>query len=200
MTDQEQTNAMANILGKLGQVEEGTYEKTGGGASNEDTAAMADVLRKLQETTGAFSQDIVNESKKQPDLGVAVQAQRTKAGVSVSHYDIQTEKKTVHEGLTKTFYHVVDNKTGEIVYEDLGLFETAMGIVKHLLYTNNSQKLSRLVDLDQEYVGAMMETYGYKTRLKRIDESSVKYDVTSAKYSNAKSRLGAVKMKILKAL
>jgi hypothetical protein len=60
--------------------------------------------------------------------------------------------------------------------------------------------VQRILDLDQEYVGAMMETYGYKRRLKRLDESSVQYDVTSAKYSNSRSKLSAAKMKLLKAL
>lgn len=199
MTDQAQTDAMSNILGKLNQVEEGTYEKTGG-ASSEDTAAMADVLRKLQEATGESAREVVSESRKNPDLGFAVEAERTETGVTVSRYDIRTEKKIVQEGLTKTFYHVVDNRTGEMIHEDLGLFETAMGVVKHMLYTKNEQKLERLLGLDRDYVSAVMETYSYKTRMKRLDESSVQYDVTSAKYSNARQRLSAVKMKILKAL
>lgn len=198
MTDQEQTDAMAAILGKLNAAQEGTFKKTSTSASEVD--AMGDVLRRLQEATGVFSQEIVTESKKNPDLGVAVQAQRTETGVSVSRYDIRTEKKTVQEGLKKTFYAIVDNRTGETVYEDLGLFESAMGVVKHLLYTGDEVKMKRLLQLDQEYVGAMMETYGYKNRLQRLDESSVQYDVASAKYSNAKTKLSAAKMKILKAL
>lgn len=198
MTDQEQTDAMAAILGKLNAAQDGTFKKTSIPAGEVD--AMGDVLRRLQEATGAFSQEIVTESKKNPDLGVAVQAQRTETGVSVSRYDIRTEKKTVQEGLTKTFYTIVDNRTGDAIYEDLGLFESAMGVVKHMLYTGNDQKMQRLLDLDQEYVGAMMETYGYKSRLQRLDENSVQYDVASAKYSNSKQKLSAAKMKILKAL
>lgn len=201
MTDKEQADAMANILGKLNDVESGKYKSTGAsGPAAEDTAAMADVLRKLQAATGEAAREVVTESKKKPDLGVALQAQRTDTGVTVSRYDIRSEKKTVQEGLVKTFYHVVDNKTGMEIHTDLGLFESAMGVVKHLLYTKDENKMRRLIDLDQEYVGAMMETYGYKKRMTRLDESSVQYDVASAKYSNARNKLSAAKVKILKAL
>lgn len=198
MTHQEQTDAMAAILGKMNAVQNGTFKKTSAAAS--EVEAMGDVLRRLQEVTGAFSETLVTESKTNPDIGIAIQAERTETGVSVSRYDIRTEKKTVQEGLTKTFYNVIDNRTGETLHNNLGLFETAMGVVKHLLYTQNDNKMHRLLDLDQEYVGAMMETYGYKTRMQRLDESSVQYDVASAKYSNSKQKLSAAKMKILKAL
>lgn len=199
MTDKAQVDAMSNILGKLNQAESGNYTKSKS-ASLDETAAMADVLRKLQEATGNAAQELVTDSKENPSLGFALEAQRTETGVSVSRYEIKTEKKTVQEGLVKTFYHVVDNTTGKTIHRDVGLFETAMGIVKHRLYTKNENKLRRLVDLDREYVGAMMETYGYKKRMSRLDESTVQYDVAAAKYSNAKERLTAIKMKILKAL
>ncbi len=201
MTDQQQTNAMADILGKLGQVESGSYKKTGStGAGGDEVGAMHDVLAKLQEATNGAAYDVVTEGQRNPNLATAVNTTRTETGVSISRYDIRTEKKTVQEGLTKTFYSVIDNKTGMVVYDDLGLFESAMGIVKHMLYTRDDNKLQRVLDLDQEYVGAMMETYGYKQRLRRLDESSVQFDVTSAKYSNSRSKLSAAKMKILKAL
>jgi hypothetical protein len=211
MTDQQQTNAMADILGKMNAAAEGRSPakttNSAGQVVHEDstsmaaqTDAMADVLRKLQSATGEAAREMVTESNNDPDLGMAWQTQRTETGVSVSRYDIRTEKKTIGEGLKKTFYHVVDNETGEMVHEDLGLFETAMGMVKHMLYTHNGEKMNRLVALDQEYINAVVEMHGYKSRLKRLDESTTKYDVASAKYSNARTRLQATKMKILKAI
>lgn len=162
--------------------------------------AMADILKKLQGTTDILTEDIAEEAKKRPDLGFAVEAQRTTSGVSVSRYDIVTEKKTISEGLKKTFYHIIDNETMETVYRDLGLFETAMGIVKHTLYSQDEKRVKRLLELDTSYVGIMTETYGYKQRLKRLDESTTQYDVASAKYSNNKSKLSTVKMHILKTI
>jgi hypothetical protein len=199
MTQQENTNAMADIMGKLNNVQAGIpNEKTATGT--DEVSAMADVLRKLQDVSGTVAHSVVTESKINPELNTAVNTRRTATGVTISRYDIRTQKKTVQEGLHKTFYYIVDNNTGDIVYDDLGLFESAMGIVKHKLYTENDISVQRILDLDQEYVGIMMETYGYKRRLKRIDESSVQFDVTSAKYSNSKTKLGLTKTKLLKAL
>jgi hypothetical protein len=199
MTQHENTNAMADIMNKLNNVQAGIpNEKTPAG--DNEVAAMTDVLRKLQEISGTVAQGVVTESKTNPELNTAVNTRRTATGVTISRYDIRTQKKTVQEGLQKTFYYIVDNTTGDVIYDDLGLFESAMGIVKHKLYTENNNSVQRILDLDQEYVGVMMETYGYKRRLKRIDESSVQFDVTSAKYSNSKTKLGLTKTKLLRAL
>lgn len=162
--------------------------------------AMADVLRKLESGTGSAAKDIVTESRRKPELGFAVEAERTETGVTVSRFDIRTEKKTVSEGLKKTFYHVVDNRTGEMVAEDLGLFESAMGIVKHLLYTKKENAAQELIRLDAAYVGNMVETYGLKKRMSRLDESTTQYDVAAAKYSQSRQKLSKAKMNILKAL
>jgi hypothetical protein len=199
MTQHDDTNSMADIMGKLNNISEGKpMPKTN--TNTDDINAMAEVMRKLQEATGVAAQAVVTESKANPELDAAFNTQRTATGVTVSRYDIRTEKKTVQEGLQKTFYYIIDNTTGAVAYSDLGLFESAMGIVKHKLYTQDDNKLQRIIDLDQEYVGAMMETYGYKRRLKRIDESSVQFDVTTAKYSNSKTKLSLTKAKLLKAL
>ena len=196
---QADTNTMADIMTKLNNVAEGIPNaKTS--ANSDDIGAMAEVMRKLQEVSGNAAHTIVTESKTNPELDAAVNTTRTATGVTISRYDIRTEKQTVQEGLQKTFYYVVDNTTGDTVFSDLGLFESAMGVVKHKLYTQDDTKVQRIIDLDQEYVGAMMETYGYKRRLKRIDESSVQFDVTSAKYSNSKTKLSMTKAKLLKAL
>jgi hypothetical protein len=197
MTSKDQVDAMANILAKLGST---STRKAGTSASSGETAAMADVLRKLQAVTGDVAKTVVTESKVNPDLGVAVQAKKTESGVSVSRYDIRADRREIQEGTSKTFYQVVDNRNGRIIYDGLGLFESAMGAVKHLLYTKDENRLERLLNLDREYVGAMMELYSCKSRMRRLDESSVQYDVTAAKYSNARNKLQAAKIKILKAL
>jgi len=203
MTDQNQTDAMADILRKLNN---GVDKAQKGEVNNDPTSkaaqtdAMADVMRKLQAATGEAAYEMVAESASDADLGVAINTTRTEAGVSVSRYDIRATKKTVQEGINKTFYNITDNKTGTMLYDDLGLFETAMGVVKHTLFTKDENKVRRLLSLDQEYVGAVMEVYGLKNRLQRLDESSVQYDVASAKYSNSRTKLSAAKMKLLKAL
>jgi len=196
MTEQSQIDAMANILGKL----DGSIKVDKTVASQDETKAMADVLQKLQKASSQSAHDMVTESRKAPDLGVALQATKTEEGVSISYYDIRTEKKIVHESLRKTFYTIYDNKTKSMIYEDLGLFESAMGIVKHMLYTKHEHKIDRILELDAAYIGAMLETYSHKTRLQRLDESSVQFDVVSAKYSNCKDKMASAKLRLLKSL
>lgn len=209
MVDQNQVNAMADILAKLGNTsnstptqtptEKKTYSDPTSMAAQTD--AMADILRKLESSTQSAAETIVTESKRNPDLGFAVNASREVSGaVSVARYEIVPEKKTVSESFNKTFYSVVDNKTGQVLYNDLGLFESAMGIVKHMAFTGKQSKIDRLVELDTAYVGHMVETYGYKKKMSRLNESSVQYDVTSAKYSNSKEKMAGAKLRILKAL
>lgn len=207
MVDRAEVDAMAAIMSAL----DGTGKPSVTGSAQqkfEDPAseaaqvnAMADVLRKLETATSSAAQELVTESKRQPDLGFAIEAQRTEEdGVSVSRYKIVREKKMVSEKLRKNFYHIVDNTTGERVYEDMGLFETAMGVVKHELYTQDDNKIQRILQLDTEYTGLVTETYAYKNKMKRLDESSVQYDVAAAKYSRAREKLSGTKSKILKAL
>lgn len=198
MSNQE-AKSMADIMRKLNNVEAGVPNAKSSTDSS-DIAAMADVMRKLQAASNTVVTKVVTESKTNPELNAAVNTTRHATGVTVSRYDIRTEKKTVQEGLSKTFYYIVDNTTGDTVHSDLGLFESAMGVVKHTLYTQDASKVQRILDLDQEYVGAMMETYGYKRRINRLDEGTTQFDVTSAKYSNSKTKLGMAKLKLLKAL
>ena len=162
--------------------------------------AMADVLATLKHASSQATHVIATESRVEPDLGVALQATKTEAGVSISRYDIRAERKVVQESLHKTFYTIYDNKTNKVVHQELGLFESAMGIVKHMLYTKKQEKINRILDLDAAYIGAMLETYGYKKRLQRLDESSVQFDVASAKYSNCKDKMVSAKMRLLKSL
>lgn len=209
MVDRTEVDAMANIMRKMNgdtssDLTTPTHETAPAfnpvSDARANTDAMADIMRKLNIGSESAAQSIVTESHNKPDLGVAVQMERHENGVSVSRYDIRMRKEVVQEGLKKTFYSIVDNRSGNVIYDDLGLFETAMGVVKHKLYTQNQQKIDRILELDMAYTGMMVETYGYKQRMKRLDESTVQHDITSAKYSNARTKLSAVKLKLLKAL
>ena len=205
MVDRTEVDAMANIMRKMNGEQPQSNSSHALVENNVSDAraninAMADIMRKMNASSNELAHTMVTESHTSPDIGVAVQMKQHDNGVSVSHYDIRMEKKIVQEGLRKTFYSIIDNTTGDVLHDDLGLFESAMGIVKHTLYTHNQQKINRILELDTAYTGIMVETYGYKQRMNRLDESSVQHDITTAKYSNARTKLSAVKLKLLKAL
>lgn len=207
MTDQQQTDAMAKILGRLNNVgnrnsndhkEKKVHLDPTSRAAQTD--AMAAVLEKLNAATRGAAETIVVESQNNTELDIAWKTMKTSDGVSVAQYTIQTEKRSIGQGLTKTFYHVYDNDIKDRIYQDISLFETAMGVVKHILYTQKENRIQRLLDLDQEYMRTVVEMHTHKQRLKTLNESSTKYDVTKAKYSNARGRMTTVKMKILETI
>lgn len=205
MVERSEIDAMANIMRKLGGTSTPSTDAAPTVTANvsderANISAMADIMSKLNSVTEDVTHEIVTESQKNPTLKAAMATKKTETGVSVSRYDIVHETKIVSEGLKKRFYHIIDNRTGSTLYEDIGLFESAMGIIKHTLYSRNDTKVNHILELDSSYVGMMVETYGYKKRMSRLNESTTQYDIATAKYSNARAKLGAVKMKILKAI
>ena len=97
-------------------------------------------------------------------------------------------------GKQKRFYNVVDGN--KIIYRELGLFETAMGIVKNLML-GKSSRVQELVTHDNSYMDNLYEVYMHNTRIKR---GTVNEDVAVAKLSKAKSKVAEAKSKILKRL
>ena len=97
-------------------------------------------------------------------------------------------------GKQKRFYNVVD--CDKIIHRELGLFETAMGIVKNLML-GKSSRVQELVSYDNSYMDNLYEVYMHNTRIKR---GTVNEDVAVAKLSKAKSKVAEAKSKILKRL
>lgn len=159
---------------------------------------MADILRKLEGNTDAVVKDLVSSSKDNPDIGFAIEAKRTADSVTVSRYDIRTETKPIINNVNKTFYHVVDNTTGEVVADTLGLFESAMGIIKHLLYTNKIGVAEEIIKFDDMYVNKLTEMYQHKARMRLLSESTEARDISQAKFEQAKQQLAKAKMNILR--
>ena len=168
--------------------------------TDEEKSAMGDILKNLQAATEKAAKGIVEDSFHEPVLGLLIQMQRTEAGVVVLDYHIEVEKKTVQEGLNKNFYKITNKQKDHIMFSELGLFESAVGICQHLLYTGDEKKIEKIVEIDAMYVGTMLETYGYKKRLAKLDDNSVEYDIIIAKYLNCKSKLEPIKMQLLQSL
>lgn len=202
MTTQDDINAMGDILAKLNSAtvdgstrvnESSTSPVTAG---DPDIAAMANILNKLNEAT---EQVVTQHAPTDVDLRMAITTEPIENGVTISRYDIRTEKQMVAEGLQKTMYQVIDNRQGRVVYDELCLFESAMGIVKGLL-SKRTNKIDRIRDLDQHYLGHMIESYSHKRKLKTLMEDTSEHDVSSAKYTLSRDKMAATKMKLLKTL
>ena len=174
MASFEETRAMADILRNLQEKTEASIsEAKSMPAENErishitnpDTRAMANILEKLEASTRKTAVNLVEESYKHPDLKMAMNTSRSQSGVSVDNFEIVVEKQKI-ANITKNFYSIKDNATGEVLYNDLALFESAMSIVKRLMLGKQMQDVSRIIDADQQYAAGLLESYDYKSKLK----------------------------------
>lgn len=128
------------------------------------------------------------------DLELAITSKITENSVSIQQYRIDIILNEF-AGTSKKFYTIVDTDTAEIVYAELGLFETALSMVKRLL-TGKHSGLDELKLLDDAYSNSLYEVYMYKGKANR----GINEDVMVAKLSQAKYKLQDSKLKILRKL
>ena len=163
------------------------------GSVSKDAEGMLSILQKLDEATTQVTKEIVKESENDIELSALDKKGDT---VTVNNYQITMEKTTIVPGIRKTFYNIKDGD--EIIHEELALFETAMGIVKGLLFDNNI-KVERLLELDNRYASTLQEAATYKMKCKTIVES-YKHDIAMAKQGAAVSKMKEIKKQIKSAL
>lgn len=159
---------------------------------DQNTKKMYDILNKLN-SVDTTSKIVAERAESDIELEMAITQKVTDTSVSVQNYRIDIVLQEF-AGKQKRFYNVVDGN--KIIYRELGLFETAMGIVKNLML-GKSSKVQELVTHDNSYMDNLYEVYMHNTRIKR---GTVNEDVAVAKLSKAKSKVADAKSKILKRL
>ena len=110
-----------------------------------DDQGMYDILQRLDEATTKVAEEAVEEAYDDPMMAVA-----TKKGnsVKIAEYEITMDKQQVVPGIKKTFYTIKED--GEVLHEQIALFETAMGVVKGLMH-GKTGNIKQLLDLDIRY-------------------------------------------------
>lgn len=159
---------------------------------DQNTKKMYDILNKLN-SVDTTSKILAERAESDVELEMAITQKVTETSVSVQNYRIDIVLQEF-AGKQKRFYNVVDGN--KIIYRELGLFETAMGIVKNLML-GKSSRVQELVTHDNSYMDNLYEVYMHNTRIKR---GTVNEDVAVAKLSKAKSKVAEAKSKILKRL
>lgn len=162
---------------------------------------MYDILNKLKQANpklveakfNATADELVETSKKDVDLRVAMTQQVSESNVTVQNYKIDI---VVNEfaGRKKRFYNIIETRSNKIIHKELALFETAMGIVKK--YITNSSGIEELEQYDTDYANALYEVWTHNYRVKR----GVNEDIAIAKSDAAKQRVQEAKRKIMKRL
>jgi len=163
------------------------------GSVSKNAEGMLSILQKLDEATTQVTKDIVKESENDIELSAIDKKGDT---VRVNNYEITMEKTTIVPGIKKTFYNIKEGN--KVIHSELALFETAMGIVKGLLFDNDS-KVNRLLELDNRYASSLQEAATYKMKCKTIVESS-KHDIAMAKQGAAVYKMKEIKKQIKSAL
>ena len=194
----EEVKGMMDIINKLNESvkpsnkeSNPTVNKLAGVSKN--AQGMLAILQKLDEATTKVTKNIIKESR--DDIELAAMNKKGNS-VKVENFEIVLEKAQVVPGIKKTFYNIKEgNKT---IYEQLSLFETAMGVVKGLLFENES-KVQRLLDLDNRYVSALQEAATYKVKCRTLNEQN-KIDIAMAKQGAAVSKMKDIKNQIKSAL
>ena len=199
----EEVKGMMDIIAKLNETTvtpssvsedkqtQASINKLAGVSKN--AAGMLSILQKLDEATTQVTKEIVKESENDIELSAIDKKGDT---VRVNNFEITMEKTTIVPGIRKTFYNIKEGD--EIIHEELALFETAMGIVKGLLFDNDS-KVDRLLELDNRYASSLQEAATYKMKCKTIVES-YKHDIAMAKQGAAVSKMKEIKKQIKSAL
>lgn len=196
-----ENKAMMDILQKLQDAQNNTQSSSNAHDSaqksahhsssvSKDAQEMFNILSKLDQATNKVATEKFQEAKTNVSLSTATMVDDT---VTVGKYNVVLEKKNIITGIKKTYYKVT-NHSGDTLYEDIALFETAMGIVKGLLF-NKTQKVHQLVELDARYGSYVAESAIYKHKAKTLTESH-KQDVALAKQTQAVSKMMAIKKQI----
>ena len=152
----EDTKAMKDLLSKLNG--NGSKGQAGtSGSSNPDVKAMSTIMSRLNESTQKVA---VQARKERSASDIIAMTNKTKSGVGILDYEIIIENKS---------YKVL-NKRKEILYDNISLFESAVGIVNALL-KNRDMEAKDIYKLDGIYGSKLNEAKHYKTLLKRDNDS-----------------------------
>ena len=152
------TKAMKDLLSKLNGNGSADRTKTSG-SSNPDVKAMSSILTRLNEST----QKVAEQARKERSASdIVAMTNKTKSGVGILDYEIIIEKNTKS--------YKVQNRHKETLYDNISLFESAVGIVNALL-KNRDMQAADIYKLDSTYGSKLNEAKHYKTLLKRTDDS-----------------------------
>ena len=159
---------------------------------NQDTKEMFNILSKLDKVDKT-TRIVAENAQKDVELKMAITQKINENSVSVQNYRVDIILQPF-AGRQKKFYNVVEGD--RILYRELALFETAMGIIKSLM-TGKASKVQELASYDEIYANNLYEVYMHNSRIKK---GTINEDVAVAKSDRAKQKMYEAKNKILKKL
>ena len=144
------------------------YDLGGPGVVSEDAKnAMANILLKLNDVTS----QVVTESRFNPQLDEAIHTKKTDSGVKIGNYKILI-KEDQSRIAGKQFYGIYNIVSGDIIADDITLYETAVSVVKYLnngKYVNSSL-VRNLFEVDDRYTAHKTDAIRFKSRARAAEK------------------------------
>ena len=143
-----------------------------GQITNQDIAAMADVMRKLESAVNSASTNMINSSLTDNHLQEALITKPTKSGVKIGIYKID---QSLDEGRVagKQYYNVVNSTNGTMVAHELSLYEAAHALVRFLnngKYFNNVE-VRQLLEAEASYTSHKIDAVRYHRMMLKAQKS-----------------------------
>jgi hypothetical protein len=176
VTDQDR-NEMSRLL----NIMEGKIATTGATgeslpttdvAANVDVAAMGDILRRLNSVTDKVSETLITESNHNTTTAIALQTSVNDQGVKIGLYQIQIAED--HDRVAgKQYYNIYHVRSGDVIAQDISLYETAYNAVKLLNRGSyvNDYRICKLFELDGAYTAHKIDAVNYRRKAKLAERS-----------------------------
>jgi hypothetical protein len=132
-----------------------------GQVSAKSIDAMAQIMGKLNNVTS----QVMTESKFDPQLSEAMQTRKNNTGVKIGSYQISIMTDDTRIA-GKQYYSIYHSQSGDVIADDLSLYEVALSVVKQLnngKYVNSSS-IRSLFEADDRYTSHRTDAIRFKRR------------------------------------
>lgn len=163
--------------------------------------AMKRVLENLNSAGSTALREVVAESKMDDELHTYLNSSMTGKVKVGNVFEITTREIDSLRGKKKV-YDIHNAATGEVITNDLFLYEAAYAIVKYLNQGHNilSKEIRQVVKLEQDYAAARTDAGMFRIRynenLKKGDKS--KTQLYEARFSDSRDKALSIKNELVK--
>jgi len=183
-------NGEAPIAAKpTSKLTESTVELAGPGqVTSADINAMADVLKRLGQVSDKVVDMMVTESSNSPAMAEAINTSRNEDGVKVGRYQILIKDDATRK-VGKQYYSIYNTVTGDVIADDISLYETAISVVRLLNAGRyaNSHEVRKLFEQDDLYTSHKLDAMMYKHRMRTATDPS-KRDIFESRFQASLDR------------
>jgi len=169
------------------------------GPSKRDISAMTDLLSKLNSIADDVTDNLVTESVRNTEIQTAITTSVNSAGVKVGQYQID-RCEDPNRVAGKQYYNIYHIRSGDIIAEQVTLYETALAVVKLLNSGSfvNNPKISRLFEYDNSYANHKIDALSYKRKSRTAEKKNLfeKIDLYEARFQASMQRAMECKQNI----